>query len=383
MLVLSVARLDNCQIMASLAQAGSVLVVAGSAAIITFRTGLLWDDHQGVLAPLGAMGMLVTTAWIVLATNYRATSSEFVLVLNGNCRISPTVVWLPLANTAFLIFLLSALVLSLFKIRFFHPRDSRVAYNMYRDYVACVTGITCVTLAALIIEGLAPRSGAFALSSKLLQIVFVAALSSRAFQNYLLADVIEADGSHVRPYPTSFTTVSHTSELKYPNPSPSRSPNPASASPLMTFSPTSPFSAVTPSPFSPAPSSSPTGRSRLGSVDSNAAAPVVYAAPSTLAGRNRLGSADSAASGTANTGNILAGSYTKFPSPPASYENASPLTGASSSRVATTGRNMPVASSSVASNSKPRLPTPLAPLRRNDKPRSTLPAPPLSGWSDS
>jgi hypothetical protein len=64
MVFLSAVKIANCQLAASLSQAGVILVVTSSAVIFTFRTFLLWADNRIVRGVLCGLLIIMTACWV-------------------------------------------------------------------------------------------------------------------------------------------------------------------------------------------------------------------------------------------------------------------------------------------------------------------------------
>ncbi|KAJ7064289.1 hypothetical protein C8F01DRAFT_1081623 [Mycena amicta] len=214
----------SCQTAASLSQAGMILVVISTAIIFTFRTAQLWAHNRKrsvLLASLGGLVLVVVGCCIAPAIQYRATSStkSSAAFAPSNCHILPTPPYLPLAPAASLVFLLSALILSLLQLRT-HDRNevSKFTYRLYRAHVLYLFGATLTCTAALVILSLAPPASGLALCVPPLFVVLTCAFGTRAFRNYMLARVLEEGesgrGSPAAPYPSVSPIISHASEAR-------------------------------------------------------------------------------------------------------------------------------------------------------------------------
>ncbi|KAJ7478907.1 hypothetical protein FB451DRAFT_1240187 [Mycena latifolia] len=219
-LFLSVAETSMCQAAASISQAGVILVVTSSAIIFTFRTSLLWPDNRIVPGVLGAIVVAMGISCTVVATQYKAISVPDPL-FGSNCRILTTSSWYPLGSASCLAFVLPALILTLLKMQYHHPRDSLVAARIYRMNLAYLIGTTLTAAIALVLQSLAPPASALALSSASIATVLTIAFSTRAFRNLMLATVLESERAHGLPYPYPSVSpiISPASELRYAHPS--------------------------------------------------------------------------------------------------------------------------------------------------------------------
>lgn len=61
---LSAVRSHNCQLAASLSQAGVVVVIVASATIFTFRTAILWADNRIIRWSLGGLLIIMAGCWV-------------------------------------------------------------------------------------------------------------------------------------------------------------------------------------------------------------------------------------------------------------------------------------------------------------------------------
>ncbi|KAJ7434317.1 hypothetical protein B0H11DRAFT_734461 [Mycena galericulata] len=220
-LFLGVFKSSNCQALASFSQAGVVLVVSSCAIIFTFRTSLLWGHNRIVRATLGGIVLMVVASYVAVCTQYRA---EFTtnLPLDSNCRILPTLPWVPVANASSTTFFITALVLTLLKMQYHHPRDSLVAYRIYRDNTVYLTGTTLTTATWLVIQSLSPPSSALALCTASIATVLIVGFGTRGFRNLMLAAVLEAERQPSLPYPSTSPVISHANEIRYAHPPPTR-----------------------------------------------------------------------------------------------------------------------------------------------------------------
>ncbi|KAJ6493803.1 hypothetical protein DFH09DRAFT_1126284, partial [Mycena vulgaris] len=228
-LFLSVAEATNCQAAASISQSGVVLVLISSAIIFAFRTSLLWTNNRIVPGILGGILVTMTICCIAVATQYKAVS-VVTPPFGSNCRVLSMPPWSPLGNASCMLFFLTALVFSLLKMEYHHPRDSLVASRVYRTNLAYLIGTNLTAATALIIQSLAPPNSALSLSTTPLATVFTVAFSTRAFRNLMLATILETERAHGLPYPSTSPIISHASETHYAHPPPTRtSPSIASA----------------------------------------------------------------------------------------------------------------------------------------------------------
>ncbi|KAJ6571147.1 hypothetical protein B0H19DRAFT_844641, partial [Mycena capillaripes] len=196
---LSVTTSSNCQTAVSLSQAGVVLVVSSSAMVLTFRTFLLWSDSGAVGGILSGLWIITTGCWIALATQYRAVAGPHPS-FGSNCRVLPTVSWLPLGNTSFTIFLLTALILTLLKMKSHRRQDSLVAHLIYRANLLYLSGTAITTITALVIQIVSPPSTALALSTGPIATALTVAFGTRVFRNLMLAGAMETERAHGLPY---------------------------------------------------------------------------------------------------------------------------------------------------------------------------------------
>ncbi|KAJ7214170.1 hypothetical protein B0H12DRAFT_368650 [Mycena haematopus] len=300
-LFLGTTQTGHCQAAASISQAGLVLVVTGSAVIFAVRTSLLWADNWTVRRALVGLVVAVTGCWIALATQYRAVPAP-TRPFGSNCRILATVPWLPLGNASFTIFLLTALILSLLKIRHHRTRDSPTAHLIYTANVLHLAGTTLTAATALIIQSRAPPSGPLALGTTLIAAVLTVAFGTRACRNMMPGTVLEIPRAHelatttrsVSADNTIISDTTHTSEMRFAHPPPTR-PLPRVVSRSNTRTPRAPT----------------TGPTRVLSADG------VLRTPSRKAGsQTRLHTSSSTSQ--FDSPNI-------FPSPPNSYTEASLL----------------------------------------------------------
>ncbi|KAJ7916823.1 hypothetical protein B0H13DRAFT_2269721 [Mycena leptocephala] len=368
-LFLSATQTNSCQAAASLSQVGVVVVVTSSALIFTCRTRLLWSNNRVLGVALGGMLIIMTGAWIALATQYRTIVGPDPL-FGSSCRILPTVPWLPLGNAVFTAFLITTLILTLLKLQHHDARDSLVAYLIYRSNVLYLIGTALTAATALVIQALSPPASALAVSVGTLATAFTVAFGTRAFRNLMLAVALEAERAQEVPYPSSSPIISRASEKRFAHPSPVR---PDALTPFVTTSRGNASTERLPPPRSTRPhvgtvTSSPTRANNIGTTRPHPT-PSAHPAP-----------------------------YTTFPSPPNSYANESFLGSASLSNSPSslsplrrqpspptptpnsyTNYSLRSASASSPSNSPPTL----SPLRRGGLSQTHLPEPPKSGWSDS
>ncbi|KAJ7814223.1 hypothetical protein B0H14DRAFT_2376125 [Mycena olivaceomarginata] len=218
---LSAVRSHNCQLAASLSQAGVVVVIVASATIFTFRTAILWADNRIIRWSLGGLLIVMAGCWIAPATQYRALTGP-TPPFGSNCHVLPTVVWLPLGNASSALFFITALVLTLLKIQNHQRKDSVVAHQIYRANLAYVLGTTITIAVVLVLKSLSPPSSALVLSARCIATVFTVAFGTRAFRNLVLASVFETERAHGIPYPSSSQIVSHVSEMRFAHPPPAR-----------------------------------------------------------------------------------------------------------------------------------------------------------------
>ncbi|KAJ7090988.1 hypothetical protein C8R44DRAFT_990592 [Mycena epipterygia] len=264
LLFLSTTTSSNCQAAASLSQAGVILVITSSAVIFTFRTALLWGNSCTLRGALGVVLALMGTCWIAVATQYKAVSGH-TAPFGSNCRILPTPMWaMPLANASSTTFFITTLVLTLLKMRFHHPRDSVVASNIYRANLGYLIGITLTAAIALVLQSLSPPSSALALGTASAATVLTLAFGTRAFRNFALASVIEAERTHGLPYPSTSPIISPANEIRYahPAPPPSVPSRPRTAESTNSTTPLNPYTSF------PSPPNSYTNHSALGSPSS-------------------------------------------------------------------------------------------------------------------
>ncbi|KAJ6529511.1 hypothetical protein DFH09DRAFT_154319 [Mycena vulgaris] len=228
-LFLSVAEATNCQAAASISQSGVILALISSAIIFAFHTSLLWTNNRIVPGILGGILVTMTICWIAVATQYKAVS-VVTPPFGSNCRVLSMPPWSPLGNASSMLFFLTALIFSLLKMEYHHPRDSLVASRVYRTNLAYLIGANLTAATALIIQSLAPPNSALSLSTTPLATVFTVAFGTRAFRNLMLATILEAERAHGLPYPSTSPIISHASETRYAHPPPTRtSPSIASA----------------------------------------------------------------------------------------------------------------------------------------------------------
>ncbi|KAF8134095.1 hypothetical protein K438DRAFT_1450121, partial [Mycena galopus ATCC 62051] len=192
---LSAIQTNNCQLAASLSQAGVVLVVVSSAMIFTFRTSLLWADNQIIRGALVALFVTMMGCWTAVATQYRAVTGP-TPPFGSNCHVLPTVAWLPLGNASSALFLIAALVLTLLKMQYHHRRDSLVAHHIYRANLAYLLGTTVTAVTLLVVKSLSPPSSTLVLSTRCIATAFTVAFSTRAFRNFVLAKAYESERAH-------------------------------------------------------------------------------------------------------------------------------------------------------------------------------------------
>ncbi|KAJ6462289.1 hypothetical protein C8R47DRAFT_993157 [Mycena vitilis] len=152
LLFLSAIKTAHCQIAASLSQAGVILVITSSALLFTFRTSLLWPGNRMVRYALAALLVIMTACWISLATQFRAVSG-LTPPFGSNCRVLPTVFWLPLSNASSALFFITTLVLTLHKIR--HSENSFAERQIYRANLLYLIGTVVTVAIALILQPLA------------------------------------------------------------------------------------------------------------------------------------------------------------------------------------------------------------------------------------
>ncbi|KAJ7673640.1 hypothetical protein DFH06DRAFT_910899, partial [Mycena polygramma] len=182
-LFLSAIKTAHCQIAASLSQAGVILVITSSALIFTFRTSLLWPGNRMVRYILGTLLIIMTACWISLATQFRAVSGP-TPPFGSNCRVLPTVFWLPLSNASSTLFFITTLILTLLKIQ--HSEDSLVARQIYRANLLYLIGTAVTVATALVLKILSPPSSALVLSTGAIAAVLTMAFGTRAFRNLVL-----------------------------------------------------------------------------------------------------------------------------------------------------------------------------------------------------
>ncbi|KAJ7860011.1 hypothetical protein B0H14DRAFT_2350837, partial [Mycena olivaceomarginata] len=115
-LFLSAARTTQCQAVASLSQAGVVLVMAASGLTFALRTAVLWLDNWTFHGVLGGLVVTMTGCMIAVASQYRAVSDS-TLLFGSNCRVLPAVRWMPVGNASFAVFLVTALCLTILKVQ--------------------------------------------------------------------------------------------------------------------------------------------------------------------------------------------------------------------------------------------------------------------------
>ncbi|KAF7357115.1 hypothetical protein MSAN_01305600 [Mycena sanguinolenta] len=220
---LSAIKTNNCQVAASLSQAGVVLVVVSSAMIFTFRTSLFWADNRMIRGTLVVLFVIMMGCWTALATQYRATPGPTPL-FGSNCHVLPTVSWLPLGNASSALFFITTLIFTLLKIHYHDRRESLVVHHIYKANLVYLLGTTVTAVSVLVIKSLAPPSSALVLSTRCLATVFTVAFGTRAFRNFVLATVYEADCDHAHPYPSSSQLISHASDMRFALPPPARPP---------------------------------------------------------------------------------------------------------------------------------------------------------------
>ncbi|KAJ7681290.1 hypothetical protein B0H17DRAFT_1205958 [Mycena rosella] len=220
-LLITVVPTSNCQAAASISQVGNIVVLTCSAIIFTFRTSLLWPKSRLISLVLGALLVATTTCCIVVATQYQAIfvpGPSFA----SNCSVLPTPPWYPLGPAVSAAFFITALVLTLLKMQYHHPRDSRVAARVYRANLAYLIGTTLTAVTVLVVQSLAPPSSPLALGSASLATVLIFAFAARAFRNLTLATVLDADRTqaHLLPYPSTSPIISPASEIRFAHPPP-------------------------------------------------------------------------------------------------------------------------------------------------------------------
>ncbi|KAJ6545555.1 hypothetical protein B0H19DRAFT_886609, partial [Mycena capillaripes] len=184
-LFLSVAKTSHCQAAASLSQAGVVLVIAASGLTFAFRTAVLWLDNWMFHGILGGLVVTMTGCCIAVASQYRAVADHTGLFAS-NCRVLPTVIWMPVGNASFAAFLITALMLTLLKIQTHRPQQSLVAYLIYRSNLLYLAGTTLAAVTALFIQILARPSSVLTLCTGPIATVFIVAFGTRAFRNMML-----------------------------------------------------------------------------------------------------------------------------------------------------------------------------------------------------
>ncbi|KAJ7249588.1 hypothetical protein C8J57DRAFT_1139239, partial [Mycena rebaudengoi] len=184
-LFLSVARSSHCQAAASLSQAGVALVVTASGLTFAFRTAVLWLDNRTFHGILGGLIITMTGCCIAVASQYRAIADPTRLFAS-NCRVLPTVSWMPVANASFAVFLITALMLTLLKIQSHRLQHSLVAYLIYRSNLLYLAGTTLTAVTALFIQIFTRPSTALVLCTGPIATVFIVAFGTRAFRNMML-----------------------------------------------------------------------------------------------------------------------------------------------------------------------------------------------------
>ncbi|KAF7346944.1 hypothetical protein MVEN_01446800 [Mycena venus] len=233
-LFLSVARSSHCQVAASLSQAGLVLVVTASGLTFAFRTAVLWLDNWTFHGVLGGLVVTVTGCCIAVASQYRAVADP-TRVFGSNCRVLPTVSWMPVGNAAFAVFLITALMLTLLKIPSHRPQHSLVAYLIYRSNLLYLAGTTLTAVTALFIQILAQPSSALVLCTGPIATVFIVAFGTRAFRNMMLAAALDAERRYGTPNTNdtdnddsveSARLSDATSEMRFAQPRPRPRPPP-------------------------------------------------------------------------------------------------------------------------------------------------------------
>ncbi|KAJ7925436.1 hypothetical protein B0H13DRAFT_2654271 [Mycena leptocephala] len=390
MVFLSAVKIGDCQLAASLSQAGVILVVTSSAVIFTFRTSLLWADNRIVRGVLCGLLITMTACWVALATQYRAVTGP-PPPFGSNCRVLPTVPWLPLSNAASTIFFITTLVLTLLKMQDHHPKASFATHHIYRANLLYLLGTTINVATALVVKSLSPPSSTLVLSTVPIATVFTVAFGTRAFRNFMLASVLEVDRAHGLPYPSSSQLVSHESDMRFAYPSPTR-PLPIVA----------PRSTKSPRPPTTGPTRPLGGSSRPHTADS-ARTHTAGSTPSYTAGSTRPHTADSARPYTGgSTRPHAAGSthphtadsarpYTADSARPRTADSARPNTAGSSANGSTAHLNpyttFPSPPSSYINHSLPTAsPSPKVPLSISPPRRGTIreiSESPKSVWSDT
>ncbi|KAJ7121931.1 hypothetical protein C8R46DRAFT_928857, partial [Mycena filopes] len=185
MIFLSAVKSSHCQAAASLSQVGITVIITSSTIVFTFRTSLLWPDNRIVHGALGGLSFVVGVCWIALATQYRAVTGPNP-PFGSNCRVLPTVRWLPVGNVATTLFFLAALVLTLLKMRHNQPKDSDVTTRIYRDNLLYLLGRTVTAVTVLVIKSLGPPSSVLVMSTVATATAMSVSFSTRAFRNLML-----------------------------------------------------------------------------------------------------------------------------------------------------------------------------------------------------
>ncbi|KAF7314084.1 hypothetical protein HMN09_00567400 [Mycena chlorophos] len=358
----------SCQAAASLSQAGFILVVISTAIIFTFRTAQLWANNDTykheplrkrrnmVLAALGVLVIVALGCCIAPAAQYRATlAASPTTVVFSNCDILPLPDLISLAPGGFLLYLITALILSLSQLRANHPREaSRLTYTLYRAHILYVGGASITAAAALVLLALASPSSGLALCVPPLYIFLISVFGTRGFRNYMLARALEGkDGAKSKSgrgspvvYPSASPIISPANEARYgytyadtqrPSPSPADTISPDASPQLPSTVPTS-------------------SATRHHHHTTGSTAPLLNVAGNTKLSPNP---------------------YTTFPSPPASYDGhaGGPLS-------PSTPRISPSPSRSALNTPSPSgSPQSFTPLRRAMV-RQQDPTNLKSGWSD-
>ncbi|KAJ7175059.1 hypothetical protein C8R43DRAFT_873165, partial [Mycena crocata] len=363
---LSATKSNNCQATASFSQGGVVLVVTSSATIFTFRTSLLWANNRVVRAALGSLLVTMVVCWVAAATQYRAVSIPDP-AFRSNCRVLPTVPWLPLTNALSSAFFITALILTLLKLQYHHPRDSLIASRIYRANLGYHIGTTLTAATALVLQALSPPSNALALSTASIATVLTVAFGTRAFRNLMLAQVLDNERAHGLPYPSTSPIISHANEKRYAHPPPP---------------PTTPLPPHPRPPRSAVARNGPT--SRPNTAQSSRPNTAQSSRPNTAqSSQPNTGQSSRPQTGDDSSTAHLVNPHTTFPSPPNSCTGHSVLSGSPSSQ-------SPLLNSysnrSVLSGTSPtslRSPLSNSSLRRDRGPLAEMPESPKSGWSDS
>jgi hypothetical protein len=188
-----------------------------AAAGLTFalRTAVFWLDNWTIHGVLGGLVVTMTgclvrifflpffirCVWInserqiAVASQYRAISDPTRL-FGSNCRVLPTVRWMPVGYASFAVFLITALCLTILKVQSHCPQKSLVRYLVYRANLLYLAGTTLTAVTALFIQIFTRPSSALVLCTGPIATVFIVTLGTRAFRNMMLAAALDTNHAH-------------------------------------------------------------------------------------------------------------------------------------------------------------------------------------------